>query len=255
MMNDGLMIKGVSKSFNGFFAVKEVTAIFLPGRISALIGPNGAGKTTLFHLITGELKPDKGKIIYKGDDITGLPPWKIAKKKIGRLFQDVRIFKNMTVLENVVCSLSSSKEESLFFSFYPKKRRVMDIAFEKAKDLLRLVGLRKEENRRAGELSFGQQKLLAIARLLALGAQVLLLDEPTAGLSVSMRERLLELLKRIVAEDNKKIIVVVEHNMSVVLNIAHWVYFMNEGKISFFGRADHVLGAKEVRELYLGLSA
>ncbi len=255
MINNGLMIKGVSKSFNGFFAVKDVTAVFLPGRISALIGPNGAGKTTLFHIIAGELKPDKGKILYQGDDITGLPPWKIGKKKIGRLFQDVRVFKNMTVLENVLCSLFSSKEESLFFCFYPKKKRVMEIAIKNAKDFLKLVGLEKEESKKAGELSFGQQKLLAIARLLALGAQVFLLDEPTAGLSVSMRDRLLELLKRIVAEDEKKIVVIVEHNMSVVLNIAHWVYFMNEGRISFFGRADHVLGAKEVREMYLGLSA
>ena len=252
-MEKGLIVRNVSKSFDGFFAVKGVTAIFLPGKITALIGPNGAGKTTLFHIIAGEIKPDEGKIIYKGEDITGIPAWKIARKGIGRLFQDVRIFNNLTVLENVVCTLFSPKEDSPLFSFSCKKSEVMENMREKAKELLELVGLKRLEKKMAGELSFGQQKLLAIARLLALESQVLLLDEPTAGLDPLMREKLLVLLRRI-AEDQEKIIVVVEHNMSVVLNIAHWVYFMNEGKISFFGRVDHVLGAKEVKEIYLGIS-
>ena len=251
MSEKRLIVKGISKAFNGFVAVEGVTATFLPGRITALIGPNGAGKTTLFHVITGELDPDSGRVLYRGEDITGCPPWKVARKGIGRLFQDVRVFKNLSVLDNVVCACLPHGSESPIFSFSPRKGTEMEKMEQKGREVLGLLGLEGLEDRYAGELSFGQQKLLGVARLLAMGSEVLLLDEPTAGVAPQIRKELIEILRK--EADSGKTVVVVEHNISVVINIADWVYFMSGGRISFFGRTDHVLGAREVREIYLGL--
>ncbi len=251
----GLKVKAISKSSNNVEIVSEVTATFLPGCITALIGPNGAGKTTLFHLITGELQPDHGDIFYKDEKITGLPPYRIARKGIGRLFQDVRIFDNMTVLENVLAACLTPEQESPFFSFFhpAKWHACRKHNLDKALYWLNFVGLQDKRDQSASSLSFGQQKLLAIARLLAGEFNVLLLDEPTAGLNPVMIKKVLDILERIIAEDREKTVVLVEHNMKVVTEMAYWVYFMNEGRIAFFGRTDHVLGDKEVREIYLGL--
>lgn len=244
----------VSKRFGDLWAVKEVTLSILPSRITGFIGPNGAGKTTLFHLITGNLKPDSGKIFLEEEDITGLSPWKIAQKGIGRLFQDVRIFKNLSVLENVIVSLQERKFENPFWAwtnpFYTRK--IKNIHAEEAMHWLEFVGLENEKNKYAFELSFGQQKLLSFARLMAGKYDVLLLDEPTAGVYPEMIKKIENLLRKII-EEEKKTVAIIEHNMSVILNLADWVYFMNEGKIAFFGRSDHVLFAKEVREIYVGI--
>ncbi len=254
-MMEGLKIKRVSKTLNGIRIVDDVTATFLPGRITALIGPNGAGKTTLFHLITGELKADSGEIVYKGDDISKLKPYIIARRGVGRLFQDVRVFDNLTVFDNVASACFDQEVESPWYPFVKcshlkrKIREIKDVIYS----YLNFVGLSDMDNIYAGALSYGQQKLLAIARLLAGGYSLLLLDEPTAGLNPVMIKKVLEILERIVEEDKGKTIILVEHNMSAVTEVADWVYFMNEGKIAFFGRTDHVLGDKEVREIYLGM--
>ncbi len=251
----GLMLKKISKALNGLRIVDNVTAIFLPGRITALIGPNGAGKTTLFHLITGELCADSGKIIYNGEDITTLKPYMIARKGVGRLFQDVRVFENLKVFENVASAYFNHKVESPWFPFIRSgllkniNREIRDTVYS----YLEFVGLSNMADLIAGELSYGQQKLLAIARLLAGGFSLLLLDEPTAGLNPIMIKKILKILEKIVEEDKSKTIILVEHNMSAVTKVADWVYFMNEGRIAFFGRTDHVLGDKEVKEIYLGL--
>ncbi len=250
-----LKIKNVSKAINGLRIVDHVTASFLPGRITGLIGPNGAGKTTLFHLITGELRTDSGEINYRGEDITFLPPYRVARKGIGRLFQDVRVFENLTVSENVVSACYDHSVETPWFPFLKKKRwKILEReSKEKSDYYIDYVGLMEMKDVPASSLSYGQQKLLAITRLLAGGFSLLLLDEPTAGLNPVMIKRVLNILKRIVEEDQGKTIVLVEHDMSVVTEVADWVYFMNEGRIAFFGRTDHVLGDKEVREIYLGL--
>jgi branched-chain amino acid transport system permease protein len=255
MEEEGLKVKKLSKAINGLKIVTGVTVSFLPGRITSLIGPNGAGKTTLFHLVTGELKADNGSIIYRGENITALPPYKIARKGIGRLFQDVRIFENLTTLENVASSCYSHKVETPWFPFLNmrSKKEINKDVMEKASFWLDFVGLSDMKNSPASFLSYGQQKLLSVARLLAGGFTLFLLDEPTAGLSPVMIKKVLDLLEKIVSEDKNKTIVLVEHDMGVVRDIADWVYFMNEGRISFFGRTDHVLGDKEVREIYLGL--
>ncbi len=255
MTTSDLKIKKVSKTIDGVGIVENVTANFAPGRITALVGPNGAGKTTLFHLITGELKPDSGEILYRGERIDNLPPYRIARKGIGRLFQDVRVFENLTVFENIASACYNAKSETPWYPFTsPRKLKKLNSEITaKVKRVLTFTELASEMNARASALSYGQQKLLAIARLLAADFSVLLLDEPTAGLNPVMIKRVLDIFERVVEQDRAKTIVFVEHNMSAVTQIADWVYFINEGRIAFFGRTDHVLEDREVKELYLGL--
>lgn len=252
---EGLKLKKVTKTINGLTIVNGVTATFIPGRVTALVGPNGAGKTTLFHLVTGELKADGGEVLLRGENLVGLPPYKIARKGIGRLFQDVRIFRNLTVFENVAAACYVEKTETPWFPFLKRREwRSLNKEIEsRVLELLEFTGLIALRESPASSLSYGQQKLLAIARILAVGFSILLLDEPTAGLNPAMIKEVLTVLNRIVEQDTAKAIILVEHNMSVVMEIADWVYFMNEGRVSFFGRADHVLGDKEVREIYLGM--
>ncbi len=254
MAIDGLKLEGIGKEFNGFWAVKDVTANIFPGKITAFVGPNGAGKTTLFHLITGELKPDKGKIYFNGDDITEYPPWKVARSGIGKQFQDVRIFSNLTVIENIMVALFKHDEDTIHWSirnFYRVGKRMRKFQ-DKGMEYLEFVGLEHKVNVLARDLSFGQQKLLSFARLMAGDFELLLLDEPTAGVSPKMVEKIITLLKRL-QEERHKTIALIEHNMNVVSRIAHWVYFMHEGHIEFSGTTEDVLGNEKVRELYMGL--
>ncbi len=252
----GLKIKNVSKSISGVTIIDGVTAAHFPqGKVSALIGPNGAGKTTLFHLITGELRPDKGEITYGGKVISSLPPYAIARIGVGRLFQDVRLFENLTAFENVAAACHSPETENPWFPFlqFNRLRQLNSEIADKAAYWIDFVGLTDKKTSIAASLSYGQQKLLAIARLLAGNKSLLLLDEPTAGLSPVMAKLVIRLIMKILNEDKDKTIVIVEHNMSVILEVAYWVYFMHEGKIDRVGRTDHVLGNREIRELYLGL--
>jgi len=247
MKKGELKLKNVGKKFKGFWAVKGVTAKFLPQRITGLIGPNGAGKTTLFHLITGELVPDEGDIIYQGESLKENPPWRVARKGIGRMFQDVRVFQGLSVLENIVLALQTPEEEIPFYGLLKKKEKK-----EEALRWIEFVGLENEIKRKAEDLSYGQQKLLALARIMAGNFDLLLLDEPIAGVSPVITKKILKLLREMV-DKYKKTLVIIEHNMNVIMDITDWVYFLNEGRIYFSGRPDHVLGAEEVRRLYLGL--
>lgn len=245
--------RDLSKSFDGVQAVKDVSAAFEAGKITALIGPNGAGKTTFFHLMGGSLAPDGGEVLLRGKRISSLRPWSIARMGIGRLFQDVRVFGRLTVLENVLVGFQNQAGESFWRAVLIRPailRMERELAVE-ARRLLAFVGLAGLENSPAQTLSYGQQKLLALARLLAQGAEVLLLDEPTAGVSPAMVKPLLTLLRELARQG--KTILVIEHNMSVVIDVADWVYFMDEGQIVAFGLPREVLGDRWVREAYLGL--
>jgi len=244
----------LTKSFGGLRAVNEVDTTFEAGKISALIGPNGAGKTTLFHLITGVIKPDSGKILYNEKEIQGLSPWVIAQMGIGRLFQDVRVFPHLTVLENVLVAFKNQTGEQPLWSLLRRRRLKVEEKYflEKAKYWLNFVGLSDHEGSLAEALSFGQQKLLSISRLLANNAEVLLLDEPTAGVNPEMAKKITTLIQQLATKENKTV-VVIEHNMNVVLEIADWVFFMDEGRIEAFGLPRDVLADKEVREAYIGL--
>ncbi len=246
-------LENVTKTFDGIRAVDRLSLGFEPARITALIGPNGAGKTTVFNLISGLIRPDAGAIHYRQKNIAGLAAWDIARMGVGRLFQDVRLFERLTVKDNVLAAFKQQKGESAFVSvFAPWKVAQEERSLSaQALKLLEFVGLAEKAKDLAENLSYGQQKLLAIARLLAADAEVLLLDEPTAGVNPQMVASLLEVIRRLAKEG--KTVVVIEHNMNVVVEIADWVCFMNEGQVESFGLPNEVLGDPEVRAAYIGL--
>jgi len=248
-----LELRKVTKKFGGLVAVNEASIAFSKGRITGLIGPNGAGKTTIFNLISGFLKPDSGSILLDGKRIDGLPPWEIAALGVGRLFQDVRVFGKLTALENVLLAKNPQPGENPLLSLF-RRRKVMKAErdnLEGARRWLEFVGLWEQRGALAENLSYGQQKLLTIARLLNGGFEVLLLDEPTAGVHPKMVKSVLDVIRRLT--DEGKTVVVTEHNMGVITEICDWVYFLNEGKVLSFGLPHEVLGDPDVRRTYIGL--
>ena len=249
-----LRVEGVSKSFGAFRALHDVTLTAAVGRVTALVGPNGAGKTTLFHVIGGNLAPDAGRVFLNGRDVTGLPPYKIARRHVGRLFQDVRVFPALTVAENVEVSFLHRSDYKLATTLAWWRRAAREADRRgRAMEWLSFVGLADDADRPAGELSYGQQKLLALARIVALRPALLLLDEPTAALSPAMAKKMVALIRRLVAE-KKLTIALIEHNMGVVRELADYIYFLHEGTVHTHGTQKEVLENPAVRELYMGLS-
>jgi ABC-type branched-subunit amino acid transport system ATPase component len=248
-----LELKNVSKSFGGVKAVDNVSIGFMPNTITGLIGPNGAGKTTLFNLISGLLRLDEGQIFYKNKRIDTLKPHQRSNLGIGRLFQDVRVFNKLTCLENILIALPNQPGEKVYETIFKqitiKKAEAENII--KAEELLDFVGLIDKRDSLAENLSFGQQKLLAIARLLIMNAELLLLDEPTAGVHPQLINKILELIKNL--GKNGKTIIFIEHNINVVLEIADWLYLLDDGKVVAFGLPYEVLEDKITKEVYLGV--
>ena len=249
-----LRVENVSKSFGSFQALQDVNITAKIGQVTALVGPNGAGKTTLFHVIGGNLTPDSGKVFLNSKDITGLPPYKVARRHVGRLFQDVRIFPALSVAENIEVAFLHRSDYSLFttLAWWLRETREKDRR-ERAMAWLDFVGLADKADEPAGELSYGQQKLLALARIVALRPALLLLDEPTAALSPAMTKKMVDLIRQLVS-DQKLTIALIEHNMSVVRDLADYIYFLHEGSVHTHGTQKEVLENPAVRELYMGLS-
>ncbi|MCX7905330.1 MAG: ABC transporter ATP-binding protein [Elusimicrobiales bacterium] len=249
-----LELNEITKSFGGIKAVTNVSMYFTEGKITALIGPNGAGKTTIFNLISGFISPDNGNIQYKNIDITHLSPWDRAKLGIGRTFQDNRAFSNLTVLENVVLATKNSWFENPLNNIinYKKSKLEEEKIREIAKKHIEFVGLSEKIDTKAENLSYGQQKLLAFARLMMNDAELLLLDEPTAGINPYMINEILLLIKKLVKE-HKKTVILIEHNLKVVLNIADFLYFLEEGEVKTFGTPSNVLSDPLIKESYTGL--
>ena len=247
-----LVARNIAKSFGSFRALRDVDVTVFPGRITAFVGPNGAGKTTLFHILSGNLRPDGGQVMFDGVDITRFEPWRIARMGMGKLYQDIRIFEGLTVLENIMAALMKPADHSIlsvFRLFVSDERARRDEAMHH----LEYVGLAELAEKRGGELSFGQQKLLAIARLLAHGSRLLLLDEPTAALSPVMTGKMIALIRKIIGERQMSV-ALIEHNMRVVRELASYIYFMHEGTVYCHGTQRCVLENPEVRDLYMGLS-
>jgi len=248
-----IRLKNVSRSFGGIKAVNNVNMDFFSGRITGLIGPNGAGKTTIFNLISGFIKVDEGEIYFKDENITNQPPWKISRKGIGRIFQDIRVFKKLTVLENVLLGKSNIGENPYNLFLQVKKVEKEERGnIEKARYWIKFVGLEGMENTPGENLSYGQQKLLSIARLLMGEYEVFLLDEPTAGIHPEIVKKFIELMRKIV--ENGKTIIFIEHNMNIVSEIADWLFFLKEGEIYDMGKPGDILGNEEIRRIYMGLS-
>ena len=249
-----LRVENVSKRFGAFQALQDVTLTVGAGRVTALVGPNGAGKTTLFHVMGGTLAPDAGKVLLNGADITGLPPYKVARRHVGRLFQDVRVFPALSAAENIEAALLQ-RSDYAFVSTMAWWRRMARTKDRRARAMawLEFVGLSDKADLPAGELSYGQQKLLALARIVALRPSLLLLDEPTAALSPAMTKRMVSLIRQLVEEQGLTV-ALIEHNMGVVRGLADDIYFLHEGTVHTHGSQKDVLENPAVRELYMGLS-
>lgn len=248
-----LELKNLTKSFGGVKAVDNVSIQFEKGEITCLIGPNGAGKTTIFNLISGFIKPDSGEIYYKGVRIDNKSPWEISKMGIGRLFQDIRVFNKMTVFENILTAIPSQTGEKFWESviFRKKMKNETKENAKKVKEYLNFVNLGDKTNDFAENLSYGQQKLLSIARLLSMEADLLLLDEPTAGVNPVLIKSILQLIKSLAK--NGKTVILIEHNINAVLEIGDWAYLLDEGKPVVFGTPKEVLTDPQTREVYLGI--
>jgi branched-chain amino acid transport system ATP-binding protein len=241
-----LQVEGLIKSFDDFMAVNGANLTVGKGEIVAVIGPNGAGKTTLFNLITGALKRDRGRIVFKGEDISELPPYEICRKGISRSYQIVNVFPRLSVFGNVqVAVLSHQGRSSNLF------RPAQSIAVEETRRILESVGLLEKEKSSAGSLSHGDQKILEIAIALGNEPELLILDEPTAGMSPEETQDTMELVKRL-ANQRGLTILFCEHDMNIVFSIAQSIMVMRHGQTIIQGGLDEVRSNREVQEAYLG---
>jgi branched-chain amino acid transport system ATP-binding protein len=241
-----LRVESVVKSFGGFKAVNGADLDVGDGEIVAVIGPNGAGKTTLFHLITGHLSPDSGRILFKGREIAGLPPHVICRKGITRSFQVVSIFPRLTVFENVQIAVLS-RERRTFRIFSP----VRDMEAEEVDRILRSVGLYEKRNVESDLLSHGDQKVLEIAIALGGKPELLILDEPTAGMAPEETERCIRLIRKL-SDESGLTILFCEHDIGLVFEIANRVMVMVRGGTVIQGACEDVRRNRDVQNAYLG---
>lgn len=246
-----LEIDHVTKAFGGVVATNDVSATFDAGKIYSLIGPNGAGKTTLFNLITGAYVKTSGKISFDGKDLEGMKTYDINRIGIARTFQNIRLFKQMTVLENVMTGMHSRIHHASIESFLPwRSQQIEREIVEKSMEALKIVGLDDKYKEFGTSLSYGQQRRLEIARALV-SEPKLLLDEPAAGMNIKESADLLELI-RWINEELHKTIIFIEHNMRVVMNVSDYIYVLDHGTKISEGTPDVVSKDPVVIEAYLG---
>jgi len=241
-----LEVRNISKSFGAIEAVKEVSFEVYPGEILGVIGPNGCGKTTLFNCILGQLKPNSGNVLLRGQDVTGQSPVKLAKSGLGRTFQLLQVFDSMTVPENLLTA-TQAHIGTAFSLLFKRSDLGLHDKVNAVIEQFRLGHLVREE---AGNLSFGQQKLLDIAMGLMSGPQIVFLDEPAGGVNLSMlsdvKARLVELNREGVT------FAIIEHNMEFIFEIAHRILVLAEGQVLMIGSANEVRSNPKVIEAYLG---
>ncbi|MGG1676734.1 ABC transporter ATP-binding protein [Neobacillus sp. NRS-1170] len=238
----------LSISFGGHTAVDSVSITVPEKHFKSIIGPNGAGKTTFFNLLSGQLTPTKGKIYYRGKDITKLSSTKRTREGIGRSFQITNVFPNLTVMENVRLAVQSQAGTRYQMLIHYKKYRAFE---EKALEWLRLVLLEEKKDSLAANLAHGEKRKLEIAMLLALETEVLLLDEPTAGMSLEEVPAILEVIKRIKNEGNRTIILI-EHKMDMILDLSDSVMVLFNGRLLADGTPEEIMKNETVQSAYLG---
>ncbi len=239
-----LEVKGIIKSFGGVTAVDSVDMQVIRGTITGLIGPNGSGKTTLFNCMTGTFRPDGGTVLLDGIDITRQKVWTRAHEGLGRTFQITRLFKTMTVLDNLVAPLEKTSAKQMVAGRYSGDE------VERARDVLDFMGLGQFERQEAGALSFGQQKLVELAQVLMLRPSIILLDEPASGINPTLIEKLAHVIRKL--NEAGTTILIVEHNIPLVLGLCDTVHVLAAGKVLVSGTPDQIRNDPQVIEAYLG---
>ena len=253
MSHSILEVSDLTMRFGGLLAVNGVGLTIKQGQIVSMIGPNGAGKTTVFNCLTGFYQPTSGKIVFAGEEIQGLPGYKIARKGMIRTFQHVRLFKDMTVLENLLFAQHQHLNNSLLAGLFKTRsyRQAEQEALDNAVFWLEKVRLVEDANREAGTLAYGQQRRLEIARCMVTRPSLLMLDEPAAGLNPSETDELKQLIKDL--RDNHEIsVLLIEHDMKLVMDISDHIVVINQGTPLASGTPEQVRINPAVIKAYLG---
>ena len=247
-----LEVRGLVKRFLGVTAVDQVDLAVEPGELVSLIGPNGSGKTTLFNCVTGYLDADGGRVLFRGRDLTGTAPHRVARLGVARTFQQVSVFPRLSALENLLVFLQQHQEEHLLARLLrtPRLRQLEAQAVERARQLLELVGLAEKSDDAAGSLSYGQRKLLAFAGALMSDPDLLLLDEPAAAVNPTMINQLKHHILGLHRQG--KTVVLVEHNMDVVMDISQRVVVLDHGQKIAEGPPEAIRRDAGVIEAYFG---
>lgn len=251
--NTILELQNVTLAFGGLKAVNEINFSMKQNEILSLIGPNGAGKTSTFNLITGVYTPTAGKIIFKGHDLKKYKPHQITNLGIARTFQNIRLFKQLTVLENIILAMDHTRKVNFFASLLPFGigKKELDMVTEQAIKYLEYADLAEFKDLRAENLPYGKQRELEICRAIATGADLLLLDEPAAGLNPSETTQLMDILRKIKSELNKSIFLI-EHDMKLVMGISDRIVVLDYGEKIAEGNPEEIRSNPAVIQAYLG---
>ncbi|MCF6266972.1 MAG: ABC transporter ATP-binding protein [Desulfuromusa sp.] len=244
--------KDVTKQFGGLVAVNQVSMTVNKNEIVGIIGPNGAGKTSFINALTGIYKPSGGQIFFQGKDITGFPAYKIAKQGIARTFQNLRVFSNISVLENVLIGAHCRIDNPFHHIFLRplRSKKIERQAYAKVIALLKNVGLEEKKESLAKNLSYGEQRTLEICRALASDPELLILDEPCAGMNSAEMDTLADFVKKL--RDEGQTIVVIEHNMCFIMAVSDRIIVMTEGAKFREGTPAEIRNDLEVQKVYLG---
>ena len=249
MSDSVLIVQDLSRSFGGVQAVKDVNLAVPAGQLRAVIGPNGAGKSTFFNLLTGYIPCHSGSILFRGKDVTGLPPHTLCRLGLGRTFQLYSIFASATVLENVQVALLSHRRR--IWNMWAAADKLL---VREAEELLTTLGLEDRAKKLGSELSYGDRRRLEVALALACEPQLLLLDEPTAGMSIPDKPGMVELIRK-VSRERGVTVILIEHDMDIVFSVADEITVLHQGAVVAQGTPQEIKSNEQVQQIYLGEDA